>query len=129
MQIPINQSLPKRPPLELISIKLYSTGLKKVYTNHFYKSMNYNFGVKIVIKNNTPKPQMVKIGGCIHDENGNLIIKWNPTNTEIAPNNSIKPQFLVKENDFSKMKIGKYTILFWINDKKVQNKYFTVTYK
>lgn len=58
MQIPLNQSQPSRPPLELVSIKLYSTGLKKVFTNHFYKSMNHNFGVEILVKNNTNQIQI-----------------------------------------------------------------------
>lgn len=129
MQIPLNQSQPKRPPLELVSIKLYSTGLKKIFTNHFYKSMNHNFGVEMKIRNNTTKLQIVKIGGCINDENGKLIIKWNPTNKKISPNNSITQDFYVKENSFNGMKEGKYIVQFWINDKKVQNEHFTVTYK
>lgn len=129
MQIPLNQSRPKRPPLELVSIKLYSTGLKKVFTNHFYKSMNHNFGVEMIIRNNTTKLQIVKIGGCINDDKGNLIIKWNPTNKKVVPNSSCKQDFYVKESGFSKMKDGKYIIQFWINDKKVQNEHFTITYK
>lgn len=126
MQIPIQ---PKKPPLELSSIKLYSTGLKKVFTKHFYKSMNHNFGVEMVIKNNTTKPQVVKIGGCINDNKGKLVIKWNPKNKKILPNSSFKTDFYVRETDFSKMKEGKYIVQFWINDKKVQNENFTVTYK
>lgn len=129
MQIPLNQSQPKHPPLELVSIKLYSTGLKKVFTNHFYKSMNHNFGVEMVIRNNTTKMQVVKIGGCINDENGKLITKWNPINKKISPNNSITQDFYVKEYIFTGMKIGKYIVQFWINDKKVQNEHFTITYK
>lgn len=91
--------------------------------------MNHNFGVEMKIRNNTTKLQIVKIGGCINDENGKLIIKWNPTNKKISPNNSITQDFYVKENSFNGMKEGKYIVQFWINDKKVQNEHFTVTYK
>lgn len=34
----------------MLSIKLYSTGIKKVFTDYIYKSMNRNFGVEITIK-------------------------------------------------------------------------------
>jgi len=129
MQIPLSTpQQPKRPPLELLSIKLYSTGLKKVFTNHFYKSMNHNFGVEITIRNNTSQLQNMKIGGCIYDDKGTTIIRWN-ANKKINPHSSIPYDFYVKEESFSRMKEGKYKIQFWINDKKVQKEYFAVTYK
>ncbi len=129
MQIPLKKSRHKSSPLELVSIKLYSTGLKKVFTNHFYKSMNHNFGVEMIIRNNTAKLQIIKIGGCINDDKGNLITKWNPINKKVSPNSSCKQNFYVRESEFSKMKDGKYVIQFWINDKKVQNENFTITFK
>lgn len=128
MQIPLNPSQSKRPPLELCSIKLYSTGLKKVFTNHFYKSMNHNFGVEITIRNNTSQLQNVKIGGCVYDNNGTTVIRWNG-NKRVNPNSSVSYDFYVKEQSFSQMKEGKYKIQFWINDKKVQKEYFKITYK
>lgn len=128
MQIPLNPSQSKRPPLELCSIKLYSTGLKKVFTNHFYKSMNHNFGVEITIRNNTSQLQNVKIGGCVYNDNGKTVIRWNG-NKRVNPNSSVSYDFYVKEQSFSQMKEGKYKIQFWINDKKVQKEYFIITYK
>lgn len=128
MQIPLNSSQPKRPPLELCSIKLYSTGLRKIFTNHFYKSMNHNFGVEITIRNNTNQSQSMRIGGCVYDDKGMVIVRWNSTkNINAISSNSY--DFYAKEQTFSKMKEGKYKIQFWINDKKVQKEYFTVTYK
>ncbi len=59
----------------------------------------------------------------------NLITKWNPTNKKIALNSSTTQDFYVRESGFSNMKEGKYTVQFWINDKKVQNEHFTITYK
>lgn len=129
MQIPLSPSQPKRPPLELCSIKLYSTGLKKVFTNHFYKSMNHNFGVEILVKNNTSQVQTIRVGGCIYDDKGNTLTKWKNANIQIPPHGSKTWDFYVRETTFSKMKDGKYKIQFWINDKKVQKEYFTVTYK
>lgn len=129
MQIPLNQSQPNRPPLELVSIKLYSTGLKKVFTNHFYKSMNHNFGVEILVRNNTNKMQTIHVGGCIYNSDGKTIVKWGNVNIEIPSHNSKTYDFFVKEDGFSKMKDGKYKVQFWINDKKVQKEYFTITYK
>lgn len=130
MQIPLNQSSqPKRPPLELCSIKLYSTGLKKVFTNHFYKSMNHNFGIEILVRNNTNTEQSIRVGGCIYDNSGKTIVKWSNANIKIPKQTSKTWDFYVKEDGFSKMKEGKYKVQFWINDKKVQKEYFTITYK
>jgi len=130
MQIPLSKpQQPNRPPLELLNIKLYSTGLKKVFTNHFYKSMNHNFGVEILVRNNTNQIQTIHVGGCIYNSNGKTIVKWRNVNIEIPSHGSKKYDFFVKEDGFSKMKEGKYKVQFWINDKKVQKEYFTITYK
>lgn len=129
MQIPLNTSqTPKRPPLELLSIKLYSTGIKKVFTDHFYKSMNHNFGVEITIRNNTSKLQEMKIGGCIYDSNKNKAVNWIG-NKKINSHSTTSYDFYVTEDRFSKLCAGKYTIIFWINDKKVKESKFTITYK
>lgn len=129
MQIPLSTSQqPKRPPLELLSIKLYSTGIKKVFTDHFYKSMNRNFGVEITIRNNTSKMQEMKIGGCIYDSNKNKAANWIG-NKKINPHSTIPYDFYVTENTFSKLNAGKYVVIFWINDKKVKESNFTITYK
>jgi len=131
MQIPSNFTPQlKKPPLELYSIKLYSTGVKgKVYTNHFYRSMNHNFGVEIQIRNNTSLMQNVKIGGCINDALGNTVVKWKTTTKQIPAHSSLANDFFVYENDFSKMRDGEYFVQFWINDMKVKSEYFTVSFK
>ena len=115
MNIPTN---PKKAPLEMKSIKLYSTGLKKVFTNHFYKSMNHNFGIEITIRNNTNRMQEMKIGGCVYD-----------SNKKINPNSNACYDYYVKEHTFNTMKPGKYIVIFWINDKKVKEASFNITYK
>lgn len=115
--------------IRLKSIRLYSTGSKgKVYTNHFYKSMNHNFGVEIQIRNNTSRSQSVKIGGCVYNSNNQPEVRWLGTKV-IKSTSSTSYDFYVRENTFSKMKEGKYKIQFWINDKKVQREFFVVTYK
>lgn len=129
MQIPLKQTKPKRPSLELRSIKLYSTGKQKVFTNHFYKSMNHNFGVEILVRNNTSKFQTIHVGGRIYNSSGKEIIKWNNVNIIIHPHNFKKYDFFVKENDFARMSEGMYKVQFWINDKKVQKEYFSISYK
>lgn len=130
MQIPLSQpSKPKKPPLELCRIKLYSTGLKKVFTNHFYKSMNHNFGVEILVKNNTNQSQMIHVGGCIYNSDGKTVVNWKNININIPSHGSKTYDFFVKENGFAKMKEGRYKVQFWINNKKVQKEYFTITYK
>ncbi len=129
MMIPLNSSSQKkRPPLELLSIKLYSTGLNKVYTNHIYKSMNHNFGVEIVIRNNTSKLQHMKIVGYIYDKHGEAVTRWNRMK-KIDQHGMMAYDFYVKEENFSRMRQGKYKIQFWINDKKVQHEYFNITNK
>lgn len=130
MQIPLSPSTqPKRPPLELCTIRLYSTGLKgKVYTDRFYKSMNHNFGIEMVIRNNTSKLQVVKAGGCVYDSSGKPVIKWGG-NKNVNAHSSCSYDFYVKEETFSNMKEGKYKVQFWLNDKKVQREFFTLAYK
>ncbi len=128
MKIPLSTPHSPKPPLELLSIKLYSTGIKRVFTNHFYKSMNHNFGVQITIRNNTSKLQNMKIGGCIYDSNKKKAVNWIG-NKSINSYSSTSYDFYVKEQTFSKMNAGKYTIIFWINDKKVKEESFTITYK
>lgn len=125
MNIPTN---PQKPPLEMKNIKLYSTGLKKLFTNHFYKSMNHNFGIEITIRNNTSNIQKLKIGGCVNNSNNKKIANWI-SNKSIRPHTSQSFDFYIKEQDFNRMDLGKYTVIFWINDKKVKEIPFTVTYK
>ncbi len=130
MSIPLNTlNHPPKPPLELCTIKLYSTGFKgKVYTNRFYKSMNHNFGIEMTIRNNTSRIQDVKIGGCVYDDNGNAVVRWN-NNKKLNAYSSITSDFFVRESSFTKMKEGTYKVQFWVNDKKVQKDFFTITYK
>lgn len=130
MQAPFEVTLkPYRPPLELRKISLYATGVRgKVYTDHFYKSMNHNFGIEMVLQNNTSKTQTVKIGGCVYDMEGNTVIKWGATKQLLANCQSTQ-DFYVREETFSELKVGKYKVQFWINDKKVQRDFFTITYK
>ena len=129
MQIPIKKSYSTKPPLELCHIKLYSTGLKgKVYTNNFYKSMIHNFGIEMQIRNNTSQIQNVNIGGCIYDNMDNTIVRWN-TRKQIPARSTLSNDFYVSENTFSQMKIGRYKVQFWVNDKKVQKEFFTITFK
>ena len=130
MQIPLRPvNKPIRPALELCKIDMYSTGVRgKVFTNHFYKSMNHNFGVEILLRNNTYSIQKVRIGGCVYDAQGNTFIRWNGIK-DIQALSTSTYDFYVKEDTFSKMKEGKYKIQFWINDKKVQKDFFTITYK
>ncbi len=127
MQIPLKAS--NRPPLELCEIKLYSTGSRgKVFTNHFYKALNHNFGIEIVVKNNTATVQTISVGGCVYDSSGATITKWGRT-SDIGAFSSFRCDFYVREDTFVHMKEGKYKVQFWINNKKVQKEFFTVTYK
>jgi len=131
MNIPINPTpQPYRHPLELCNIQLYSTGSRgKVFTNHFYRSMNHNFGVEMQIRNNTSQLQIVRIGGRIYDSLGNTVIKWNTATKQISARCSVTHDFFVRESTFSTMRDGKYKVQFWINGERVQKDFFTVSYK
>ena len=130
MEIPLKQSYTaKKPPLEVIKIRLYSTGAKgKVYTNHIYKSLNHNFGVEIVIRNNTSKFQFVKVKGFLYDSTGNPVIDWHK-NRSIPPHSTHKSDYYVKVENFSNLKLGKYKVQFWLNNVKVKKDYLIITYK
>lgn len=114
--------------IELTKISLYSTGKKgKVYTTKFYKSMNHNFGVEIILKNNTFSTQYVKVGWCIYKD-GIEVIKGS-FNKKINPNAILTTDFYVKAKTFKNLKVGEYKSQFWVNDVKVQKVFFTILYK
>ena len=118
-----------KPSVDLVKIKLYSTGAKgKVYTTNFRKSMNHNFGIELTLKNNTNKSQRVKVGWCIYTESGQTVLNGT-FHESITPHQTLQKDFYVKKQAFNNMKSGKYKSQFWINDKKVQKKFFTLTYK
>lgn len=113
----------------LQSIHLYSTGSKgKVYTDKFYKSINHNFGIEVVLKNTSSSTQTIHLGHCIYNESGNVVFKGNFT-PKINPHSTLTHNIFVDAKSFAKMKSGKYKSQFWINNTKVQKAFFTVAYK
>lgn len=124
MNIPVS-----RPELELCSVKLYSTGVRgKVYTNHFYTKLNHNFGIEIVLKNNTYIKFFLKMGGCLYNSRGDVVCNWR-RNFDIAPYNQREYDFYMNERDFIKLLPGRYKIQFWVNNKKILSKSFEVSYQ
>lgn len=115
--------------VDLRNIRLYSTGAKgKVYTNKFYKSINHNFGIEVVLENRTSQIQQVQLGHCIYDSNGKTILKGN-FRPKIKPHCVFTQYIYVNAGTFAKMKNGTYKSQFWLNDTKVQKVHFTVTNK
>ena len=115
--------------VSLQSIRLYSTGSKgKVYTDKFYKSINHNFGIEVVLKNTSSNTQTIHLGHCIYDESGNVVFKGN-FSPKINPHSTLTHNIFVDAKAFAKMKSGKYKSQFWINDKKAQKAFFKVAYK
>ena len=113
--------------VSLEKIKMYCTGAKgKVYTTTFRKSMNHNFGIEVIIKNNTAQIQTVKLGHCIYDESGNNTMFKGTFYPKIKPYSTLTENIFVDAKAFAKMKRGKYKSQFWLNDKKVQKVFFTV---
>lgn len=113
--------------VSLEKIRLYCTGAKgKVYTTKFLKSLNHNFGIEVVIKNDTPQTQTVKLGHCIYDESGNNTIFRGTFHPKINPYSTLTENIFVDAKAFAKMKKGKYKSQFWLNDEKVQKVFFTV---
>ncbi len=111
------------------SIQLYSTGKRgKTYTKKFYKSINHNFGIEVVLKNLSGQAKTVHLGHCIYDEKGVAIFKgdFRPT---VKPFSTLKQDIYVDPKAFEKMKSGTYKSQFWLNDKRVQKVFFTVAYK
>lgn len=121
---------PQNSSVTLEKIKLYCTGAKgKVYSTVFYKSVNSDFGVEAVIRNNTSKLQNVKLGHCIYNKNGNNTMFQKTLYIKINPNSFFTQKIRVAPKDFSKMKAGEYKSQFWINDEKVQKVFFTIKNK
>ena len=125
MKIPVRE---QKPSLELKSLRFYSEGIKKVYTKHFYKSLNKRFGIEFVIKNNTSKLQSLKIGGCILAPNGAVVANWID-NKKINSNSSGTYCYHADEKMFNNIKTGKYSVRCWINDRLVKESSFVITYK
>ena len=118
----------RKTPLS-ISINLYATSPNgKIFTNHFYRSRNHNFGVEVQIHNSTSRVHSFNIGGCVYDSNGVEICRWERNTKEIPPSNSpVENDFWVDRNKFLAMKDGKYKVQLWINDLKVEKVFFTVS--
>lgn len=114
----------------LEKIRLYCTGAKgKVFTTTFRKSINHNFGIEVVIKNNTSQTQTVKLGHCIYNESGTDTIFKGTFYPKVKPHSTLTENIYVDAKAFAKMRKGKYKSQFWINDKKVQKVFFTVEEK
>lgn len=126
--IEINQN--RIPYIEISSVKLYSNGINKVYTKHFYKSMNYNFGIDLSLKNNFSQNLKAKIYIYVHNSINeyNSIANWEEEKM-INENDSITCNYEVSNRIFSEMQVGKYIIRFCINGKIVKKESFTVSYK
>lgn len=113
--------------VSLEKIKLYCTGAKgKVYTTKFHKNLNHNFGIEVIIKNNTSQIQTVKLGHCIYDESGKNTMFKGTFYPKINPYSTLTENIFVDAKAFTKMKRGKYKSQFWLNDKKVQKVFFTI---
>ena len=125
MKIPVRE---QKPSLELKSLKFYSEGIQKVYTKHFYKSLNKQFGIEFLIKNNTSEIQSLKIGGCILASDGVVVAKWID-NEKINSNSTGRYSYHAGEKLFNKLKTGKYSVRCWINDRLVKESSFIITYK
>lgn len=112
--------------VELFKIRLYATGKKgKTYTTNYNKNVNHNFGVELILKNNTSCIQKVQIEGAIHNKNKRFITGWSSAK-KIKANSILSFDFYVKKEDFSIMKQGEYSVQFCIDDEHVQKQYFTI---
>lgn len=122
-----NKTSASNGAFSLEKIRLYCTGAKgKVYTTVFRKSLNHNFGIEVIIKNNTSQIQTVKLGHCIYDESGNNTMFKGTFYPKIKPHSTLTENIFVDAKAFSRMKKGKYKSQFWLNDKKVQKVFFTI---
>ena len=65
--------------------------------------MNHNFGIELVIINNTPQTQIVNLGHCIYNESGATIIKRN-FHPRIAPHSKLTEDIYVEAKTFVKLK-------------------------
>ena len=80
-----------------------------------------------MLKNNTSYSKKVNIGWCIYDAKGNTVFKRN-FNKDMKPYSSLNTDLYVSENDFKRFKPGKYNSQIWVDNAKLPNKQFTVTY-
>lgn len=129
---PTKQNPPRHnsnaPKIEIQNIRLYSTGKKgKVYTNKFYKQINHNFGIEVLLKNNTNIQQNVKVGWCIY-KNGAEILKGT-FNQKVNANSTTSNDFYIKEENFKNLRPGEYKSQFWVNNERVQKVYFHILTK
>lgn len=128
-----NRTLSTRNSSNLVylkAIKLYCTSVNgRTYTTTFLKSMNRDFGVEVVIKNNTSQVQTVKLGPVIYDKSGNDMSLVRTCYIKVNPNSISQKDIKVDSKLFFKMKNGKYKFQFWLNDKKIKKIFFTVKEK
>jgi len=112
-----------------ISVNLYAFDSNgKIFTDHFFRSRNHNFGIEVRILNSTSRVYSFNIAGCLYDSNGVEIFRWKRITKEVIPSNSpTKSYFNVDRNKFLAMRNGEYKVQFWINGIRVVKMFFTVS--
>ncbi len=124
-----NPTLGQKTDIIIQNVRLYATGAKgKVYTNKFYKSINHNFGVELMLYNNTSKSQIINIGHCIYNKNGETVFKGN-FHPKVNPKTQFIQDIFIPASKFINMKNGTYRSQVWVNDKMVQKNNFTIVTK
>lgn len=111
---------PERDPITYKNIRLYSTGMKgKVYDCYkFYKAINRDFGVEVILGNTSAKTQTVNLSYFIYSDGIDTPVLKIYKNLKIDPHSTLPYSISVYEDTFSKMKNGKYTSSLKINKKK-----------
>lgn len=116
----------KEKPIKLKSSHLYATSIHgKIFTNKFRKNGIYNFGLEVLLFNNSNKQQRATLSWCIY-KRGNLMQKKD-VSVIIEPLSTLRQDLYVTKQCFSSLSTGDYKSLFWINDKREIKEYFTIT--
>lgn len=106
-------------------IKPYVTGIKeKIYnTNTFYKKINYNLGVEVIVQNPTKKKQKFEIRCRMATCTGNVV--YDRTQARAAPpNQTVSTDIYVPNEVLSKIEPGKYRVRYWIDGRRMKE--FTI---
>lgn len=101
----------------------FENEIKKI-TSTFTRTQVSHFGIILVLTNNNPNHELIKLKICI-DHQKTLVSK-HPIPLTLHPQSTFTPKLFIDENEFNKLKDGKHKIELWANHKKVISDYFYI---
>lgn len=127
---PLKEKCWNNGTIKLVKVLLYSTGARgKVFTKKFYKRINHNFGIELVIRNDSNKRQSISVKWSIYDVTNQRDVIADNSVIKIAAREKLIHDIYVSDKEFVKLPTGEYESRFCINGKQAPKMNFYILEK